>query len=381
MSSPSYHYVFAGTGAAALSLLLRLQDAQLLQGKRVLLLDRSRKTDNDRTWCFWEKGEGYFEKIIHKRWEKLAFLTEGESRELAMGTYVYKMIRGIDFYEYCLKRLQSLPNLEWKYGELEWKDGDNNTRQLYCEGQPVDCTGALVFNSLAPAPQITPDNLALLQHFKGWILQTERTIFDAGKGLLMDFRVPQTAGTTFVYVLPLSANKALVEFTVFSKQLLSAQAYEAGLKSYWAQHFGNEPYRIVEEEFGIIPMTAQPYPQPVNGIVQIGTAGGQTKASTGYTFQFIQKQSAQIVAALQEEQPVPAVLKAPRRFQFYDRVLLQLLVEGRLPGKEIFTRLFHRNPAHQIFQFLDNETSLPAELSLISRLQFWPFLRAAWRTL
>ena len=28
---------------------------------------------------------------------------------------------------------------------------------------------------------------------------------------------------------------------------------------------------------------------------QIGTAGGQTKASSGYTFQFIQKQSQQIV--------------------------------------------------------------------------------------
>ena len=48
----------------------------------------------------------------------------------------------------------------------------------------------------------------------------------------MDFRVAQDHGTTFVYVMPFSANKALVEFTLFSPSLLEQDAYDEGLRDY-----------------------------------------------------------------------------------------------------------------------------------------------------
>ena len=54
----------------------------------------------------------------------------------------------------------------------------------------------------------------------------------------------------------------------------------------------------MEEEFGIIPMTNADFPFFKNGMYYIGTAGGQTKASTGYTFRFIQKQADAIVEQL-----------------------------------------------------------------------------------
>jgi len=48
----------------------------------------------------------------------------------------------------------------------------------------------------------------------------------------------------------------------------------------------------------------------------------------------------------------------------------------------VFATLFEKNPAHRVFQFLDNETSLLQELQIISSLPTWPFLKAAlnsWR--
>jgi len=46
-------------------------------------------------------------------------------------------------------------------------------------------------------------------------------------------------------------------------------------------------YSLLEEEFGVIPMTDHVF-TPVDGnIVHLGTAGGQTKPSSGYTFRFI----------------------------------------------------------------------------------------------
>jgi lycopene beta-cyclase len=77
-------------------------------------------------------------------------------------------------------------------------------------------------------------------------------------------------------------------------------------------------------------MTNARFPFYQNGIYNIGTAGGQTKASTGYTFQFIQKQSRQIVELLSNNQPLQNIVAAPARFHFYDSVLLQLLTQKKL---------------------------------------------------
>ena len=205
----------------------------------------------------------------------------------------------------------------------------------------------------------------------------------------MDFRVSQSEGTTFIYVLPLSKNKALVEYTLFTADLLSAEQYNQGIADYITTYLGVSDYKIVEEEFGIIPMTSQQFPWYTNGAFNIGTAGGQTKGSSGYTFQFIQKRSAQIAALMQSntdwsklKSTLLQVQGDSRRFHFYDRVLLQVLAANYYPGDEVFAILFEKNPAHRVFQFLDNETNLLQELQIISSLPTMPFLKAAlksWR--
>ena len=51
-----YDMIFLGGGCAALSLLVRLLNSGQFSGYRFLVIDRDRKTANDRTWCFWERG-------------------------------------------------------------------------------------------------------------------------------------------------------------------------------------------------------------------------------------------------------------------------------------------------------------------------------------
>jgi lycopene beta-cyclase len=139
---------------------------------------------------------------------------------------------------------------------------------------------------------------------------------------------------------------------------------------------GIEQYTVVEEEFGSIPMTSEKLPFKGNGW-QIGTAGGQTKASSGYTFQFIQKQSERILQQLLKGKPLAELKFTPARFRFYDNTLLHILYNDTLPGKKIFTRLFQKNKPRQVLRFLDNESSLAEELKIISSLPTWPFLKAA----
>jgi len=214
-----------------------------------------------------------------------------------------------------------------------------------------------------------------LQHFKGWLIKTDAPSFDVNVGTLMDFRADQQRGTTFFYVLPFSSTEALVEYTLFSKEILADDIYENALKEYVEQQLKIETYEIQEKEFGVIPMSNFRFPTVQNKIINIGTAGGQTKASSGYTFRSIQKQSKAIVNNLLQGK----TFSKPHtgRFHFYDSVLLHILEHNTLRGADIFTDLFKKNAPGQVLKFLDNETSLPEELRIISSLPTMPFLKAA----
>jgi lycopene beta-cyclase len=193
----------------------------------------------------------------------------------------------------------------------------------------------------------------------------------------MDFRPSQAHGTTFVYVMPFSETEALVEYTLFSPSLLAPAEYETGLRTYIAEMLGIGTYEIVEQEFGVIPMSDRPFPTAEGRLLHIGTAGGQTKASTGYTFQFIQKQTSAIVRdLLASGDPSKAFHRSGSRFKWYDSVLLNVLVNGRMEGHDVFRMLFQRNRASNILRFLDNDSSFPQELRLINTLPMLPFLKA-----
>ena len=403
MLQPRYDLVFLGGGCATLSLLTRLIESNACRDKRFLIIDPSDKKSNDRTWCFWEKGSGYFEKLVHHEWGELDFKQSGFSDSLDMGGYQYKMVRGIDFYEYCLNVLHTSGQVDFLQDEItDWhvEKTDSHGEITAARDQKLIFSGgktgrgevkaSVIFNSIPPdLGKKQPGVVNLLQHFKGVVVECDQFNFDPNRATLMDFRVSQAAGTTFIYVLPLSKNRALVEYTLFTADLLSADQYNQGIAEYIGEFLGVTNYKIIEEEFGIIPMTTQRFHWYANGAFNIGTAGGQTKGSSGYTFQFIQKRSAQLAALLQSSSDwsklTSTLLKVSgdaERFHFYDRVLLYVLASNFCPGDEVFATLFEKNPAHRVFQFLDNETNLLQELKIISSLPTWPFLKAAlksWR--
>jgi lycopene beta-cyclase len=230
---------------------------------------------------------------------------------------------------------------------------------------------------LPQQPQLARHEYWLLQHFKGWIVETEEDTVDPASATLMDFRVSQAHGSTFVYVLPFSERRALVEYTLFSKTLLPEKAYDAALKDYLQHHLHIKDYKVADREFGVIPMTNYAFPRRFGAVLHIGTAGGNTKASSGYTFRFIQKDAAGIVASLRQHGHPFGTAKDNLRFAFYDSVLLHILHHEQLEGAKIFAQLFQKNNAAAVLKFLDNETTLAEELRLISSLPIITFTKAA----
>lgn len=373
MPDRDFDYIIAGAGAAGLSLLYRMIRSGKFQDKSILLADRSEKKINDRTWCFWEKGKGVFEEIVFRSWDKIGVYGDDSRCETTIAPYSYKMIRGIDFYNYCLDLIRAQSNITIKYGEITDLAGRAEDASVTIDGQTY--SAHYVFSSIRQGEEKGRYNL--LQHFKGWIVRTRSDAFDTKQATLMDFRTSQQHGCSFVYVMPLESNLALIEYTLFTADLLTSEQYDEALRRYLSDHHPSEVYEVLSSETGVIPMTDHAFSPRSGNLIQIGTAGGQTKPSTGYTFQFIQKRCDEIVSRLSASSSLQ-LPQTSRKFLFYDRVLLNVLSTNKVPGAAVFTRLFARNPATRIFRFLDNESSLPEDLKLISSLPTLPFAKAAF---
>lgn len=377
----TYDYIITGAGCAGLSLVMHMIESGGFANKKILLIDKDAKQTNDRTWCFWEKEDGLFQPVVKKQWKGLWFHSDGLSKKLDIKPYQYKLIRGIDFYNYCLEKISTQPNITFLNTHVETIFSDSTA------GTGVVAAGKTyyaqyIFNSiLFQKPILTEKQYWLLQHFKGWFIETATPKFDEAVGTLMDFRTDQKEGTTFFYVLPFSPTQALVEYTLFSKNVLPDERYETALKNYVEQQLNIRDYEIKEKEFGVIPMSNYSFPSVQNNIINIGTAGGKTKASSGYTFKFIQKSSQAIVDNLLQQSKTFSKAHAKKRFRFYDSVLLNILHNETLRGADIFTGFFKNNSPQQVLKFLDDETLLPEELRLISSLPTLPFLKAAIKQL
>jgi lycopene beta-cyclase len=374
-----YNYIIAGAGCAGLSLVMHMIHSGKFSNKKILIIDRDLKRSNDRTWCFWKTEPTLFEDVIYKKWNRLWFHGENFSEELDISPYQYHMIRGIDFYQYSLDIIRQQKNITIWNDEVTHVFSTSKATGVIINGKAI--LAEYVFNSiLFTQPSLKKNQYWLLQHFKGWVIETDDPVFDTEKATLMDFRISQEHGTAFCYVLPTSPTKALIEYTLFTPSLLEKEEYDLGLKDYVENIIGLKQYRVTEEEFGVIPMTNFKFSTGKKGLINIGTAGGQTKGSSGYTFNFIQKHSASIVAMLLKGKR-PVAGKVVDRFGFYDSVLLHILYHNKLPGKLIFTELFRKNPAPGVLKFLDNETSIGEELKIISTLPTLPFMKAAMKVI
>ncbi len=374
--SYQFDYIITGAGCAGLSLAVHMIHSGQFSNKKILLVDRERKETNDRTWCFWEKEQGLFEPVVFNKWPKAWFHGKDFSELLDLAPYQYKMIRGIDFYNYCHELISRHPNFEFIYGDVKELSDSENAAEIKLNDKTS--SALYLFNSILPdKPEIKIGQYYLLQHFKGWVIETSKPVFKKEEATLMDFRPEQEQGTRFMYIMPFSERRALVEYTIFSEKLLNQNQYEERLRNYLAEYLHLGKYKIIEEEFGTIPMTNANFPERKGRIIHIGTAGGQTKASTGYTFRFIQKSSDAITKSLlMHGHPFSVEPKGKKRFNWYDSILLNILSGRKMEGREIFTELFKKNKPSQILKFLDNETTLAEEFRLVNTLPRLPFIKA-----
>lgn len=362
-------------GCAGLSLAYRLAQHPELSKKKILLIDRDRKNQNDRTWSFWEAGDGLFEKIVYKKWGNLHFKSPDFEQISDIAPFEYKMIKGIDFYELVLPILQNNPHFELLFEDIQTIENKGDVAILKTNENTYQAD--YIFNS-ALRPKIDKQQCNYVaQHFKGWEIETDEDCFDEEVATFMDFDINQEGEARFFYVLPTSKRKALVEIAIFSNNILADEIYEELIESYIGKRLKINKFKVLHKEFGIIPMTDYSFEKHQNKrIIQIGTPGGQVKPSTGYAFSRIQKNVATIFENITKGNHPGKDIQGAARFRFYDRIFLNVIVKNRVTAPDLFAHLFKGNPTTRLLKFLGEETHLGEELLLVNTPPKLPFIKA-----
>ena len=230
--------------------------------------------------------------------------------------------------------------------------------------------GDLVFDSRPPK---IPSNI-LLQHFEGFVVTSKKNVFDEEIVTLMDFRCDQSRGIHFIYLLPFSKRKALVESTMFSKTVENKEFYSAEISKYLKKYFKLVKFTKSDHEKGVIPMH---YISSVSReMYNIGTRGGAVRPSSGYAFTFIQKQAFQIISQLKKNRKKINTQIHKNIDLFLDKIFINVINKYPLLAPKIFSNLARILNGDEMAKFMSGNASLLTTCKIIISMPKIPFIKS-----
>ena len=190
----------------------------------------------------------------------------------------------------------------------------------------------------------------------------------------MDFDCEQRESVHFFYTLPYSKNKALIETTWLSKMNDNSQKdYDNQIKEYIEKNLKIKNYEITYKEEGAIPLFYPLYKREGNKL-NIGTAGGMTRLSTGYTFLNIQEHSKYLRENI-ENISNSKRFEISKKYQFLDDIFLRVLNKHPEKMSNIFFNMFKTSPK-TVIKFLSNKSNFFEDLKIILKMPKWIFIKA-----
>jgi len=356
-----YDVAFIGMGASALAT-AKLNYAGT--NHSLIGIDKEYHNKRNNFFAFWMTDwMENFSNLTQKKWFNWEFYLANECILHETKDLPYCTIRFQDWKKYCLDSLENLSiktlnvhrigNLK-KYFEIELDNGE----KVYAKK---------IYDSRTPKLEENK----VKQHFFGYLIDTKQVI-DNKKVTLMDFRVDQNVGLHFMYCLPISENKVLVESTVFSSEIQADSWYKDQIKKYIETKLKISEYTIVDEEKGALPMydiRNKSYKNYIN----IGSRGGATKISTGYAFSFFLKN---LVKHKDDSEK-----KHHSYFdQWMDKVFVNYLKNNNGTEK-IFINMANSLNGNEFASFMMGISNTATKLKVIMSMPKYKFIKSALGTI
>ena len=348
-----FDYVIIGGGCAGLSLAYELEVHDKLKDKTLAIIEPRSEYKRDKTWSFWKVVPHNFDDCVKKNWKNFTVNISNKTNHLECKDYPYQSIDSGLFYEKTNNKLK-----------------ENKNISFFKDISQINTNNSLIFNSV---PEIKKNHNNLWQHFCGVEIETKNNFFDEEIFNLMDFDCEQRESVHFFYTLPYSKNKALIETTWLSKMNDNSQKdYDNQIKEYIEKNLKIKNYEITYKEEGAIPLFYPLYKREGNKL-NIGTAGGMTRLSTGYTFLNIQEHSKYLRENI-ENISNSKRFEISKKYQFLDEIFLRVLSEHPDKMSDIFFNMFKTSP-RTIIKFLSNKSNFFEDLEVILKMPKWKFLK------
>ncbi|MET9232231.1 lycopene cyclase family protein [Lentzea sp. NPDC003310] len=361
--------VIAGGGLSGVSLAAHLAVAD--HRHPVVVVDDGTRPIASRTWASWTNRPGLLDAAASRWFDRVRVHVNGETKVLRLGGYRYRVVHGADLADVVERLTRPLRHFTSLRGHVDRVQQDG----VVVDGQHL--RAKWVFDSVI-GPETPPPVDASLA-FRGWYVRSERAAFDAETPTLFDFRTAQVGGASFVYVLPFDAHHALVEHTSFvaAGTPEDAAAQEEALSEYLTEIVRTGGHEVERVEHSVLPLRARPTTRVNGSVLSIGAEGGLLKASTGFAYQRIQRDSAAIAESLRRSGHPFDLPEAPARFRMFDGVLLDVITRRPAQLERAFGALFRYRTAEPALRFLDEATSMPQEWRLFAAMPAATYLAAA----
>ena len=349
-----FDYIIIGGGCAGLSLAYELEVNDRLKEKTLAIIETREEYKRDKTWSFWKMFDHNFEDCVIKSWNNFTINTSDDFHELSNKSFPYQSIDSEKFYKKINSKISSNLNVSF-FKNLNEINSENS----------------LVFNSVFEGEL---DKSKLWQHFQGIEIETHKNIFDDKIVNLMDFNCDQKNDVHFFYTLPFSKNKALIETTWLSDlEDQNLMDYDLQLENYIKNNLGIKSYKIKFVEKGAIALF---YPSFNNDekIINIGSAGGMTRLSTGYTFLNIQEHCKYIVKNIDKIKKLKDY-NLGKKYHFLDKIFLRVLKDHPDKMPKIFFDMFKAS-SNSVIKFLSNKSNFFEDIKIISRMPKLIFVKA-----
>jgi len=380
--------IILGGGCAGLSLAVQLAECARYS-ERVVVLEQRSEYSRDRTWCGWSVDPHPFQSSVDHSWSRWRVALDGSETVHQSTRFSYEHLRADRFYDDAQRRIARSGSVELRLGisvervlsrDLEGRVGARGSALHEVVTDDGALTAPVVVDTRPSGASMAQG--AMLQHFLGHEITAADPVFDPSTVTLMDFDVSQDGAIHFMYVLPFSPTRALVESTVFSTELLPQTVYEERLERYLKARFGTRALAVHYVEQGVIPMGSVAEPDPSaarSGLYRAGAPGGAIKPSSGYGFHAIQRTTAALADQLVGKRPARKVRARSPLDGWLDEVFLSFLRQHPERGPEIFVRLFENVAPDVLVRFLMERPRLSDRLRVIHSMPKLEFMREGLR--
>lgn len=348
-ASAQFDYVLVGGGLQ--NALIALAVLQARPGARIAMVEAGASVGGNHTWSFHADdvpsgAEPLVQRLVSARWDAQRVRFPGYERRL-----------GVPYSSITSERLRTDVETQLRRPGCQlW------TRTAAVQLGPAHVclssgdvlTASLVVDARGPA-QFESSAACAYQKFVGLELELERP-GPWTEPVLMDATVPQRDGFRFVYVLPFSPERVLIEDTYFSDYAtLDVAALRREVLAY-AANAGCHLERIAREEYGVLPLPLRLPERPdAEGPLEAGVQGGWFHPTTGYSFP-VALRLATHVASVPPERVFGPEFRALVREQWRQArfaLLLNRLLYGAFPPEQrrhVLER-FYRLPEPTIRRF------------------------------